>query len=318
MWGMESGGTFNPTVEIVTSAGVPRSFGASITFALAYEIEEGVGSPNPTSDVEFVFAHDINPNGTNGKGGFGTSYKIQLPYGGWATTVGLTYDDSCGFASAPGPASRIADSQGNTWLEKGTIVSGGSATIGFVVCQNGNFSSDPKAIMTIGTLPSAPGAGANSLSMTIFGAVKVREIGTAQTGSGNNATSAPTTLNNVLTSAVQAVYAKEALYGYSQEDRQTVTAVTASAGTPINLMVDANAYFSFDGDHDCGHWIQYVDAAQSLPVSINYNIHWEPYEGAPNAPGQWCATALPFRGYPSVPTDTPHQAGKLSPNARGG
>jgi hypothetical protein len=280
-------GTFNPTLTTNTA------WAASAVAAIALKTAAGVGSrPIASYGGRVKFIQVINQATiVNSTGNFGTSHQYNVPCSKEVNGLAFCYDDpTSNFSGSPGPATRISDSNGNTWTGTARQLcgSGGGPWVGWVHSVGGTYS---KAMTVTQTFTSAPGRGIGSMETIFFGLVGVGAFDTVQGFGANPNVAVPTTRNNVLPTDLAPSQRNAIILGVVQEDQETVSDITATNGGVVRLHMDDPGIYQLDeGTHDGGLMHMYHQGEPG--TAYDFNISYVNYEGGLNLTnfgGQWIA-----------------------------
>jgi hypothetical protein len=291
-------GTFNPAIQL------SRSVGTSAMITAAYKTTTSGGSPSVKAHVQFVYNLCLNDSSGNFSISNGGSATFDLPAPSTVNALLFHYDDGgqqWGLDGVTTPVSKIVTNPANTFTGEPIVECGSPASSACLGCAHVEDASVSEAgSITLGTFPNGATSTASGFFCTVYGMANVESKDQFQSGRNTLATVPPVTQNNVLGTALTLAEVDELVLFFSQEERQTVTAITATNGTPRILVPDTGVYESNDTVHDSGMAI--LDGL-AAGTTVNFNITWSNYEGGLTVE-QWGAFAISFKTRSATPQTT--------------
>lgn len=273
--------TVNPTVTL------SRSVTSSVAAAVAYKTATAGGTPGTGVEVRHVQMVNFNCPGKHPT--LGTTLTFDVPCQSGVNALAFAFDDGSGiFQASSGP--NTSSSPVTSWTATAATQAGNPATgayTGFVYAQNATVSPTGSMTLKVTNAPTDTGFPFEVVIWAIANAGTV--VDATRSGANTNNTIPPSTQNSVLSTSLTTSQANSLILFYNQEERQTITTITASTGTALALMPDNGVYESLDSAHDAGIAHLYASSA----TSYNFNISWQAYQGALSV-GPWCAQAIAF------------------------
>jgi hypothetical protein len=252
-------GTFNPAI---TSS---RSQTQTAMVLAAFKTQAGAGGDVPRVAQ---IAQTSCMNLSHGSFNAGTTFTFDFPCAPDINMIVLEYDDPNQIFNVK---RTITSLPGNAWQGTPDIALPASAHIGAVYCEDAAVDKNMQITLSTSSAPS----GAVGFFITVRGIRNAGKMIAKASGTATRSVVPPTTQSNVLSSAIVVTKPGTLLLAFSQEERQTPTTITPTAGTFLPMMPDhTGVYEGIQGNHDTGLGHMYVG-----PGSYNFDITYSDNEG---------------------------------------